>query len=87
MIKLSVCFHLSPSLNYFINDPSKGGDLISPGTQGLSEDTWKEKLAFLSSAPDLVGTRLHYVFAGGCEGVQNDEKDLRRTHTHMLLDV
>lgn len=85
MIKLSVCFHLRPSLTSFINDPSKGGVLISPGIQGLSEDTWEEKLAFLSSAADLVGTRLHYVFAGGCEGIQNDEKDLRRTHTCSLM--
>lgn len=84
MIKLSVCFHFSPSLNS-INDPPKGGVLISPGSQGLSEDIWKEKLAFLSSAADLVETRHHYVFTGGCEGVQNDEKDLKRTHTCSLM--
>lgn len=61
------------------------GDPVSPGSQGLSEDTLKKKLSFLSSATEPVETRVHYVFAGGCEGVQNGEKDLGRAHTCPLM--
>lgn len=49
IVKLSLCFYLSPPLNSFINETrnSKGGVLTSPGSQGFSEE---KKLACLSLA-------------------------------------